>query len=133
MKNLSFIIVLIFTTNILFAQTKLKPKPKAADNSLLVNKNWVLKTHEQFGIVKNAADGIRKNDKVFFNTDGSFTLVLDSIQRAGTWKKGGPFITLTASDTTKLSYKVILLNKQILKVDWREEASLHTIFEYEVK
>lgn len=140
MKNLFFLLLIVACTS-LHAQTKTKPapgkKPKAAAASPfkdtdLAGKEWKLKSWEQFGIVK-APDDSTKNDMLLLNADNTFKLVLNNKSKTGTWKKSGAFIFFTQPDNAaeKLVYKILSLEKNNLKVDWREAESLHNTLEFE--
>jgi|ERR1700741_98129 len=141
MKNLLFLILLISGLT-LSAQTKpktgTKPKAKTAavspfKDADLVGKEWKLKSWELFGIVKAPGDN-NKNDMVLLNADGTFKLMLNNIPKTGTWKRAGAYINFIQPDSKeKLAYKILSLEAKILKVDWREEDSLHNTLEFEAQ
>ncbi|MFL5752982.1 MAG: hypothetical protein ACJ76F_06215 [Bacteroidia bacterium] len=138
MKNIIFLL-LIFCGTTLAAQTKKKPtgsKTKTAaaspfKDSDLVGKEWKLKSWELFGIVKAPGEN-NKNDMLQLNSDGTFKLISNNTPRSGTWKRAGVYLQFTQPESTeKLAYKILSVERNSLKVDWREEESLHNTLEFE--
>ncbi|HWY34062.1 MAG TPA: hypothetical protein VNX68_05405 [Nitrosopumilaceae archaeon] len=114
--------------------TETTKKPAATfKDADLVNKEWVLKTSERWGVVDKPND-TNKDDKLFLNSDGTFKLTLNNAPKTGKWKRGGAYITFTQeASTEKLKYKLLSVDATILKAEWREDDGLYSIFEFEVK
>lgn len=134
MKQIVFILSIFFFFALpAFSQAKKKVGTAVttpANN--LAGKQWVLKSTEKWGVEKEP-DAVNKNDKLLMKQDGSFTMTLNGQEKSGTYKKAGAYITFTCEGGEKLSYKVISSDASTLKVDWREDEGLHTIFVYNAK
>lgn len=94
-----------------------------------VGKKWKLTKIEKFGVEKPPGED-QKNDMLILSADGTFSVVLKGIEKAGTYTKSGSWLNLKPSDGSEaLPYKIEACDASTLKADWRD-GDTHNHFFY---
>lgn len=109
--------------------------PKLTEKDLMMcDKNWQIVSVEEWGVVTKPPGEKNKTDMLKMTQDGKYELIMFGNKQSGTWTKSGQYIYFTdATAKTKMSYKVILVEANKLKVDHYSDEDGHSIFEYEAK
>ncbi|MBN8696921.1 MAG: hypothetical protein J0L87_10335 [Bacteroidetes bacterium] len=140
MKKVLFICSMAIFSLAMNAQTASKPAAKAAPkvkltskDSLMCGKQWKVVTIEEWGVV-NKPNEKTQNDMLSLNLDGTYNLILFGNKKSGTWTKTGQYIYFTdEASKEKFNYKVISVEKNKLKFDYRDPDETHSIYEMESK
>ncbi|MBL7889556.1 MAG: hypothetical protein JNL24_08390 [Bacteroidia bacterium] len=140
MKKVLFICSMAIFTLAMNAQTASKPAAKPAPkakltskDSLMCGKQWKVVTIEEWGVV-NKPNEKTQNDMLSLNLDGTYNLILFGNKKSGTWTKTGQYIYFTdEASKEKFNYKVISVEKNKLKFDYRDPDETHSIYEMESK
>lgn len=140
MKKIFIICSMALLTINMNAQTAIKPAQKPAPkakltskDSLLCGKHWKVVTIEEWGVI-NKPNEKTQNDMLSLNLDGTYSLILFGNKKSGSWTKTGQYIYFTDDATKeKFNYKVINIEKNKLKFDYRDPDETHSIYEMESK
>lgn len=92
---------------------------------------WIYEGTEEFGVV--TLDSLQNNDRIEFNTDGSFNQVLNGDKVSGTYKitESTKQIYMTDAVTKKtMMYKVKRLTQTELTLDFQTPDLVHTFYKY---
>ena len=110
-------------------------KPKLTDKDIMMcDKDWHVVSVEEWAVVTKPPGEKNKNDMLKLTQDGKFDLVLFGNKKSGTWTKSGPYIYFTdAASKEKFNYKVVSVEANKLKVDFRDPDETHSIFEMDAK
>lgn len=115
--------------------TKATAAPKLTEKDIMMcDKNWQIVSVEEWGVVTKPPGEKNKTDMLKMTQDGKYELIMFGINHSGTWTKSGQYIYFTdPTNKMKISYKVILVEANKLKVDHFSDEDGHSIFEYEAK
>lgn len=134
-------LILLISCTSVFAQTtpakKNTPpaKPKLTEKDILMcDKEWHVISVEEWAVVTKPPGEKNKNDMLKLTQDGKFDLILFGNKKSGTWTKAGQYIYFVdETSKEKFNYKVVSVEANKLKVDFRDPDETHSIFEMEVK
>lgn len=93
-----------------------------------VNKTWKLSKVEKFGITKDPGDA-QKNDMLQLNQDGTFKMVVNGVEKTGSWTRGSWLSLKPADGSETLPVKIESCGGGTLKADWRD-GDTHNHFTY---
>ena len=129
-----FLTLALVSGSVVFAQAK-KPaapkKPAAAQSSTgacYADKKWLLKKVEKFG-VENDPTAEQKNDFLLLKGDNTFTLMLNGIDKFGTYTKSGAILNLKPEAGETMPFKIISCEGNTFKADYRN-GDTHNNFTY---
>lgn len=133
------LILLLLSTATAFAQTKTSSKlgtgssKLSKTDSLMCGKEWHVTSVEEWGVAAKPTER-NVNDMLMMTTDMKFTLVLFGSKKSGTWSRAGQYLYFTDEATKqKISYKVLTVEPNKIKVDHYSDEEGHSIFEMESK
>ena len=117
------------------AKPKTATAPKLTDKDIMMcDKNWQIVSVEEWGVVTKPPGDRNKTDMLKMTQDGKYELIMFGVKQTGTWTKSGQSIYFTNEATKgKMSYKVLIIEANKLKVDHFSDEDGHSIFEYEPK
>ncbi len=133
------LILLLASTSAIAQATAVKStaaaKPKLTDKDIMMcDKEWHIISVEEWAVVTKPPGEKNKADMLKLSQDGNFDLVLFGNKKSGTWTKSGQYIYFTdAATKEKFNYKVVSVEADKLKVDFRDPDETHSIFEMEAK
>jgi hypothetical protein len=126
-------------TTISFSQTKTASKlgnssKLSKSDSMMCSKTWKVISVEEWAVVTKPPGEKNLNDMLYMSLDGKFEMMLFGEKKSGTWARTGQFINFTdIASGQKFNYKVISIEPNKLKVDYRDQDQAHSIFEMETK
>jgi hypothetical protein len=126
-------------TTISFSQTKTASKlgnssKLSKSDSMMCSKTWKVISVEEWAVVTKPPGEKNLNDMLYMSLDGKFEMMLFGEKKSGTWARTGQFINFTdIASGQKFNYKVISIEPNKLKVDYRDQDQTHSIFEMETK
>lgn len=129
--QLIFSVLIMLFTGIMNAQTasKLGKAKLTAKDSMMCGKTWTVVSIEEWAVV-NKPDDKTKNDMLLLNLDGTFNLILFGNKKSGTWTKMGQYIYFTDSASAeKFNYKLLVVENNRLRFDYRDPDETHSIYE----
>lgn len=131
--TLIVLLALIISTGSAQTASKLGKAKLTAKDSMMCGKQWKVVSIEEWAVV-NKPDERTKNDMLFLNADGTFNLILFGNKKAGTWTKMGQYIYFTDSATgEKFNYKLLVVESNRLRFDFRDPDETHSLYEMESK
>lgn len=132
-------IALALNTTMALAQAKpaAKPAPKpaakaklTAKDSLLCEKEWLIVSVEEWGVVSKPPADNSKNDMLKLSLDGTYSIVMFGKPYSGTWSRSGQSLTLKG---TAGFFKILAQEPNKLRLNHFSEEDGNSIFEYEAK
>jgi hypothetical protein len=133
MKTILFALTLLFGTVLCAQEKKAAQKTKTAipqnsTGACYTDKTWKLKKVEKFSIEKDPKDE-QKNDFLLLKGDNTFKLMLNGIDKFGTYTKSGAWLNLKPEAGDIMPFKIISCDGGILKADYRD-GDTHNNFTY---
>ncbi|MCE3279311.1 MAG: hypothetical protein K0S44_1502 [Bacteroidetes bacterium] len=100
----------------------------------MCSKTWKVISVEEWAVVTKPPGEKNQNDMLYMSLDGQFEMMLFGEKKSGTWARAGQYINFTdIASGKKFNYKVISIEPNKLKVDYRDPDNSHSIFEMEAK
>lgn len=139
MKKILTLSFALFLAGGLLAQTKTSTKAPEAGIAkakpvhgipadCYINKTWKLTQVERFGVTK-APNDQQKNDMIMLNNDGTFKMVIDGVEKTGTWTRGSWMSLKPADGSPMMPVKIESCEGSTFKIDYRDE-DVHNHFTY---
>lgn len=143
MKKTLMLSFALFLASAVLAQTKTSTKTGTATKAPVggttravtatpadcyINKTWKLTQVERFGVTKSPNDA-QKNDMIMLSNDGTFKMVIDGVEKTGTWTRGSWMSLKPADGGPLMPVKIESCEGTTFKIDYRDE-DVHNHFTY---
>jgi len=134
-KTILCAFALLFGT-VLFAQEKKlaahkgtkASTPQSSAGACYADKTWKISKFERFGIEKDPT-AEQKNDFIILKGDGTFKLMMNGIDKFGTYTKSGAWLNLKPEAGEAMPFKIVSCDGKTLKADYRD-GDTHNNFTY---
>lgn len=125
MKRFSRILSVLFIS---FIGNSVIQAQVATDLELQLCHNWTISAIEVMG-AEAAVPALNANDKINIQNDKTIDLTINGNSYAGTWtvNEAGTWMTIALPGNIGMRLKLVELTDTKLKVDYVDEAAVHTI------